>query len=148
MPSIIHLNRTWEHTLTEILNYDPKTQMGIIMRAWVKDNNMTDFTSMLTYTADKFTPTCCLCYYKEKVDAETPTLMPTNFLQELYNLRRYITHVMNESDYDPDDSDFDHPLREHNWLSQTRGKFMNICYLYSIRWYRVKTNTEQKSKIG
>ena len=51
-------------------------------------------------------------------------MMPTNLLQELYNLRRYITHVMNESDYDPDDPDFDHPLSEHNWLSQTRGKFM------------------------
>ena len=75
------------------------------MRAWVKDNNMTDFTSMLTYTADKFTPAGFLCYYKEKVDAETPTMMPTNLLQELYNLRRYITHVMNESDYDPDDPD-------------------------------------------
>ena len=71
MPSIIHLNPTWEHTLTEILNYDPKTQMGIIMRTWVKDNDMTDFISMLTYTADKFTPTSSLCYYKEKVDAET-----------------------------------------------------------------------------
>ena len=93
------------------------------MRAWVKDNNMTDFTSMLTYTANKFTPTGFLCYYKEKVDAETPTMMPTNLLQELYNLRRYIAHVMNESDYDPDDPDFDHPLSEHNWLSQTRGKF-------------------------
>ena len=76
--------------------------MGIIVRAWVKDNDMTDFTSMLTYTADKFTPTGSLCYYKEKVDSETPTMMPTTLLQELYNLRRYITHVMNESDYDPE----------------------------------------------
>ena len=112
MPAISHLNPTWEHTLTDILNHDPKTQMGIIMRAWVKDNNLTDFTSMLTYTADKFTPIGFLCYYREKVDAETPTMMPTNILQELYSLKRYITHVMNESDYDPDDSDFDHPLSE------------------------------------
>ena len=141
--AISHLNprSTWEHTLTDILNHDPKTEMGIIMRAWVKDNNMTDFTSMLTYTADKFIPTGFLCYYKEKVDAETPTMMPTNLLQELYNLRRYITHVMNESDYDPDDPDFDHPLSEHNWLFQTRGKFMKYVIYNSIRWYRVKTNT-------
>ena len=47
MPAISHLNPTWEHTLTDILDHDPKTQMGIIMRAWVKDNNMTEFTSML-----------------------------------------------------------------------------------------------------
>ena len=31
---------------------------------------------------------------------------------------------MNESDYDQDDLDFDHPLSEHDWLSQTKGKFM------------------------
>ena len=39
MPAISHLNPTWGHTLTDILNHDPKTRMGIIMRAWVKDNN-------------------------------------------------------------------------------------------------------------
>ena len=86
MPAISHLNPTREHTLTHILNHDPKTQMGIIMRAWVKDKDMTDFTSMLTYTADKFTPTGFLCYYKEKVDAETPTMMPTKLPQDLDNL--------------------------------------------------------------
>ena len=48
------------------------------MRAWVKDNDMIDFTSMLTYTTDKFTPTGFLCYYKEKVDAETPTICQLN----------------------------------------------------------------------
>ena len=75
MPAISHVNPTWDHTFTDIVNHDPKTQMGIIMRAWVKDNNMTDFTSMLTYTADKFTPTGFLCYYQEKVDSETPTML-------------------------------------------------------------------------
>ena len=110
MPSIIHLYPTWEHTLTEILNYDPRTHMGIIMRAWVKDNDMTDFSSMITYTADKLTPTSSLCYYKQQVDAETPKMMPTKHLQELYNLMRSITHVMNESDYEPYDPEFDHPL--------------------------------------
>ena len=48
MPAISHLNLTWEHPLTEILNHDPKTQIGIIIRAWVEDNDMTDFNSMLT----------------------------------------------------------------------------------------------------
>ena len=38
---------------------------------------------------------------------------------------------MNESDYDPDDPDFDHALSEHNWLSQTRGRFMKyIIYIF------------------
>ena len=101
------------------------------MRAWTKYDDMTDFTSMLTYTADKFTPSGLLCYYKEKVDAETPTMMTTKLLQELYNLRRYITHVMNEYEYDPDGPDIYYPLSEHNWLSQTRGKMMK-CIIYTL----------------
>ena len=51
-----------------------------------------------------------LCHYKDKADPQKLIMMPTTPLQELYNLRRYITHVMNESDYDPHDPDFDHPL--------------------------------------
>ena len=50
--------------------------------------------------------------------------MPSTPLQELQNIRKYIQNLMDESDYDPEDPDFDHPLSEHNWLSQTRGKFM------------------------
>ena len=38
---------------------------------------------------------------------------------------------MDESDYDYDDDDFDDPLREHNWLSQTRGKFMKYV-IYNL----------------
>ena len=67
MPAISRLNPTWEHTLTDILNHDPKPQMGIIMRAWVKDNNMTDFTSMLTYTADKFNQLVFFVITKKKL---------------------------------------------------------------------------------
>ena len=52
-------------------------------------------------------------------------------MQEPYNLRRYITHVMNESDYDPDDPAFDHRLSDHNWLSQKRGKFMKYV-IYTL----------------
>ena len=40
MPSIINLSPVWEHTLTEILNHGNKTEVGIIMRSWVKDNNL------------------------------------------------------------------------------------------------------------
>ena len=151
MSAILQLNLTWEHTLIEILNHDPKSQMSIKIREWVKDNDMENFRAMLAYTADKFTPTGSLCYFKDKADPEKIIMMPTTPLQELYNLRRYITHVMNESDYDPDDPDFDHPLSEHNWLSQTRGnkrKLPEICHLYFIRWYRDETNILPKTKIG
>ena len=45
---------------------------------------------------------------------------------------------MDESDYDYDDDDFDDPLSEHNWLSETRGKFMK----YVI--YNLSDSTESK----
>ena len=49
MPSIIHLSTLWEHTLTEILNHDNKTEVGIIMRAWVKHNKLEDMSNLLIY---------------------------------------------------------------------------------------------------
>ena len=67
--------------LTEILNHRPKSQMGIIMRRWVRHNSMTEFSSLLSYTADKFTPTGALCHYKEKVDSEMLLMMPTTPLR-------------------------------------------------------------------
>ena len=44
MPSIINLSPVWEHTLAEILNHGTpnKTQVGIIMRSWVKYNGLED----------------------------------------------------------------------------------------------------------
>ena len=74
-------------------------------------------------------------------------MVPTNLLQELYNLRRYITHVMNESDYDPDDPDFDHPLSEHNWLSQTRGKSMKYVIYTLSDGIESRPIPNKKSKI-
>ena len=53
------------------------------MRAWVKDNDMEDFRTMLAYTADKFTPTGSLCHFKDKADPEKLIMMPITPLQEL-----------------------------------------------------------------
>ena len=49
MRSIIHLNTTWEHTLNEILNHKNITEVGIIMRAWVKQNKLEDMSDLLVY---------------------------------------------------------------------------------------------------
>ena len=46
MPSIIHLNTVWDHTLTEILSHDNKTEVGIIMRSWVKHNKLEDMSDI------------------------------------------------------------------------------------------------------
>ena len=67
MPTIIHLSDICEHTLTEILNHDPKSEVGIIMRTWVKHNKLEDFTSLLTYDLNNVIPTGIVCYYKDKL---------------------------------------------------------------------------------
>ena len=140
MPSIFHLNAIWEHTLTEILNHDNKSDVGIMIRTWVKHHKLENFSSLFNHSPDKFTPSSPLSYFKEKADSDVLLEMPSTPLQELQNIRKYIQHLMDESDYDYDDDDFDDPLSEHNWLSQTRGKFMKyVIYNLSDR-----SSTESK----
>ena len=97
MPSIINLSPIWEHTLTEILNHANKTEMGIIMRSWVKHNNLEDMSDLLIYDLNDFTPGGTLCHYKETAEAAETKLMLNTPLKELYNLYRYIQHLVLES---------------------------------------------------
>ena len=124
MPSIIHLNTIWEHTLTEILNHDNKTEVGIIMRSWVKHNKLDDMTDLLIYDFNDSIPTGSLCYNKETAEAEETKIMPNTPLKELYNLYRYIQYLILVSAFDYDDFEFDNPL-------QTRGKFMKYVIYHS-----------------
>ena len=64
------------------------------MRAWVKYNKLEDMTSLLIYDLNDFTPSGTLCYYKEKVESELAIMMPTTPQKELYNLYRYVQHLM------------------------------------------------------
>ena len=43
-------------------------------------------------------------------------------LQELFNLRWYIQHLIDESQ--SDDDEFENPLNENNWMSQTNWEFI------------------------
>ena len=61
-------------------------------------------------------------------------MMPTTALKELYNLRRYIQHLILESEYEYDDDDFDNPLNEDNWLFQNKGKFMKYVIYNRKAW--------------
>ena len=126
MPSIINLSPVWEHTLTEILNHGNKTEVGIIMISWVKDNNLQDMNNLLIHDLNDFTPTGSLSQYKESAEAEETKPMPITPLKELYNLYRYIQHLILESEFEYDEDEFDNPLDEDNWLLQTRGKFMKF----------------------
>ena len=61
-------------------------------------------------------------------------MMPTTALKELYHLRRYIQHLILESEYEYDDDDFDNPLNEDNWLFQNKGKFMKYVIYNRKAW--------------
>ena len=110
MPSIIHRSDRCEQTLNEILNHDNKSEVGIIMRAWVKHNKLEDMTSLLIYDLNDFPPSGTLCYYKEKVESEVAIMMPTTPLKELYNLYGCIQHLILKSEYDDDDDECEEVL--------------------------------------
>ena len=86
MPSIFHLDAIWEHTLPEILNHDNISDVGIMIRAWVKHHKLKNFSSLFNHTPDKSIPSSPLSYYKEKADSEVLLEMPSIPLQELQNI--------------------------------------------------------------
>ena len=144
MPSIINLSPIWEHTLTEVLNHGNKKEMGIIMRSWVKHNNLEDMSDILIYDLNDFTPGRTLCHYKETAEAEETKLMPNTPLREFYNLYRYIQHLILESKFDYDDEEFDNPLDEGNWLLQARGKYMKFVIYHSSTATEPRNTSNQK----
>ena len=83
-------------------------------------NNLEDYNSLLNYTVDDFTPSGNLCDSKDNGEMlhQTP-------LQELFNLRWYMQHLIDESGYDYYYLYYlDNPLSEHNWmLSRSQGTF-------------------------
>ena len=144
MPSIINLSTICEHTLTEILNHGNKTEMGIIMRSWVKHNNLEDMSDLLIYDLNDFTTGGTLCRYKETAEAEETKLMPNTPLKELHNLYRYIQHLILESEFDYYDDEFDDPLDERNWLLQTREKYMKFVIYHSSTATEPRNTSNQK----
>ena len=145
MPSIIHLSTIWEHTLTEILNHDNKTQVGIIMRSWVKHNKLEGMSDIFICDLNDFIPAGTLCHYKETVEAEETKVMPNTPVKELYNLYQYIQHLILESKFDYDDVEFDNNrLDEHNWLLQTRGKYMKYVIYHSSTATEPRNTSNQK----
>ena len=144
MPSIIHLSTIWEHTPTEILNHDNKTEVGIIMRAWVKHNKLEDMTDQQIYDLKDFTPTGTLCNYQQTAEAEETKIMPNTPLKELHNLYRYIQHLILKSEFDYYDEEFDNPLDESNWLLQTRGKYMKFVIYHSSAETEMRNTSNQK----
>ena len=70
--------------------------------------------------------------------------MPITPLKELYNLYRYIQHLILESVFEYDDEEFDNPLDEANWLLQTRGKYMKFVIYNSSTATEPRATSNQK----
>ena len=144
MPSINNLSPLWEHTLRDILNHDNKTEMGIIMRSWVKLYNLEDMSDLLIYDLNDCTPGGTLCHYTETAEAEETKHMPNTPLKELYNLYRYIQHLILESEFNYYDDEFDDPLDEGNWLLQTSRKYMKFVIYHSSTATEPRNTSNQK----
>ena len=87
--------------------------MGIKIKEWVVFNKLEDFNSLLKYTDDDFTPTGNLCFSNENGEKLHQTLM-----QELYNLRWYIQHLIDENEYQYDYDEWNNPLSESNLINK------------------------------
>ena len=89
-----------------------------MIREWLIYNKLQDFNSLLNYTVEDFTPSCNLSYLNDNDE-----ILHHTTLQELFNLRWYIQHLIDETEPD-DDGNFDSPLSEDNWMLQTNWKFI------------------------
>ena len=69
---------------------------------------------LLVHDLNDFTHTGSLSQYKVSAEAEKTEPMPLTPLKELYNLYRYIQHLIVESEFEYDDEEFDNPLDEAN----------------------------------
>ena len=116
MPSIINLSPIREHTIAKVFKHDSKSQLGLMLKQWKIFNKLENFNSILNYTIDDFTPSGNLSYMNQHGDIlhHTP-------LREVFNLRCYIQHLMDESE-DEDEN----PLSYQNWMKQNNWKFLKF----------------------
>ena len=119
MPDNIELSYVWDHTISKILLHDLNSKMGNMIKEWVVFNKLEDINSLLKYTDDDFTPTGNLCYINQNGEKLHRKLM-----QEFFNLRWFIQHLIDENEYQYDDNEWTNPLSESNWTYQTNKTFM------------------------
>ena len=101
-------------------------------------------SDLLIYDLNDFTPGHTLCCYKETAEAEETKLLLNTPLKELYNLYRYIQHLILEPEFNYDDDEFGDPLDEGNWLLQTRRKYMKFVTYHSSTATEPRNTSNQK----
>ena len=119
MPETIELSYVWDHTISKILQHDLQSDMGNMIKEWVIFNKLDNFNSLLNHTEDDFTPSGNQCYTNDNGGKLHHILV-----QELYNLRWYIQHLIDKNAYQYDDDEWTNPLSKSNWIFLTKKKFM------------------------
>ena len=99
---------------------------------------------MLIHDLNDFTPTGSLFQFKLSAEAEETKPISITPLKELYNLYRYIQHLIPESEFKYDDDEFENPLDKTNWLFQTRGKYMKFVIYNSSTATKPRATSNQK----
>ena len=85
-----------------------------MFKQWIVFNKLEIFNSILNYPIDDFTPSGNLCYMNEHGD-----ILPYTPMIQIFNLRWYIQHLMDESE-----EENQNPLNHENWMKQTNWKFI------------------------
>ena len=85
-----------------------------MFKQWIIFNKLENFNSILSYPIDDFTPSGNLCYMNEHGD-----ILPYTPMINVFNLRWYIQHLMDESE-----EENQNPLNHENWMKQTNWKFI------------------------
>ena len=119
MSENIELSYVWDHTIMKILNHDIQSKIGNMIKEYAVFNKLEDFNSLLEYTDDDFTSTGKFCYINENGEKLQRKLM-----KELYNLRWFIQHLVDEYEYQYGDNEWTNPLHESNWTYRTNKQFM------------------------
>ena len=100
--------------MAKVFKHDPISELGVMLKHWVIFNKLENFSSVLNYTIDDFTPSGNLSYINEHGDILHQTPM-----HEVFNLRWYIQHLI-----DQNENEAENPLSEQNWMKQTHWKFI------------------------
>ena len=103
-----------QNLVAKIFKHDPKSELGLMLKQWVIFNKLENFNSILKYTIDDFTLSGNLCYINENGE-----ILHLTILKELFNLRWYIQHLIDQSE-----DEFENSLSEENWMKQTNWKFI------------------------
>ena len=98
--------------------------MGIKIKEWILFNKLEDFYSLLNSIDKDFTQTGNLCYTNDNSEK-----LSTIHLQEFYNLRWLIQHLIDNNGYEYGDHGNFSPLCEYYWIFQTNEEFMKYVIL-------------------